>query len=132
MGVDLRKDPALLIPAYDDAAGVTAAFNLNILRRLNREAGADFDPASLPPTRRAGTTAESRIEMHLDSRPRPGRCGSPAPDDPRSRRARRIHTENSYKHTVDGFRTLAGEAGWTARWTRTDADGMFSLHLLAA
>ncbi len=116
VGVDLAKDPAILLPAYDDAAGVTAAFNRNLLVRLNREAGADFDPAGFD-HRALWNAAEGRIEMHLVSR--------------RAQQVRvagsliafaageSIHTENSYKHTLPGFAALARAGGWaTARvWT---------------
>ena len=66
VGVDLRKDPAILLPAYDDAQGVTAAFNLNLLARLNRDAGADFDLGAFA-HRVVWNDQESRIEMHLVS-----------------------------------------------------------------
>ena len=128
VGVDLRKDPAILLPAYDDAQGVTADFNLNLLARLNREAGADFDLAHFVHQAR-WNDAEGRIEMHLVStRPQTVRIGG--------RRIRfdpgeSIHTENSYKHTVAGFTALAARAGWrrTALWT--DPGELFSTHLLA-
>ena len=67
VGVDLRKDPAILLPAYDDAQGVTAAFNLNLLARLNREAGCRLRSEALSRIVRCGTMQESRIEMHLVS-----------------------------------------------------------------
>ena len=129
VGVDLRKDPAVLVPAYDDAAGVTAAFNRNLLVRLNREAAADFDPASFA-HRAIWNAGESRIEMHLVSRL--AQMVHVAGEEIRFARGETIHTENSYKHTLDGFAALAGAAGWTAceRWT--DAGGLFSLHLLVA
>ena len=128
IGVDLRKDPARLLAAYDDAAGVTAAFNRNLLVRLNREAGADFDPAQFAHEAR-WNAAEGRIELHLVSR--------------RAQRVRlanitltfsegdSIHTENCYKHSVQGFVALASAAGWQARRVWTDADATFALHLLA-
>jgi L-histidine N-alpha-methyltransferase len=128
VGVDLRKDEALLIPAYDDAAGVTAAFNLNILRRLNREAHADFDLRGFA-HRAVWNDAEGRIEMHLVSlRPQAvhlnGHTIRFAPGET-------IHTENSYKHTPDGFRAIASAAGWRAERMWTDAGRLFSLHLLS-
>ena len=127
VGADLRKDPAVLVPAYDDAQGVTAAFNRNILRRLNREAGADFDPDAFA-HRALWNDRLGRIEMHLVSlRPQEVRLGG--------RRLRfeageTIHTENSYKHTIDGLRALAAEAGWTVLRVWTDPAAMFSIHLL--
>jgi len=128
VGVDLRKDEALLIPAYDDAAGVTAAFNLNILRRLNREAHADFDLGGFA-HRAVWNDAEGRIEMHLVSlRPQAvhlnGHTIRFAPGET-------IHTENSYKHTPDGFWAIASAAGWRAERMWTDEGRLFSLHLLS-
>ncbi len=127
VGVDLRKDEALLIPAYDDAAGVTAAFNLNVLRRLNREAGADFDLDGFV-HRAVWNDAEGRIEMHLASTQAQtvhldGHAIDFAPGET-------IHTENSYKHTPDGFRAIATAAGWRAERMWTDPARLFSLHLL--
>ena len=128
VGVDLAKDPALLLPAYDDAAGVTAAFNRNLLIRLNREAGADFDPTAFD-HRAVWNAAESRIEMHLASR--------------RAQRIRfgdeiiyfaageTIHTENSYKHSRAAFAALACAGGWQMEQVWTDPAGLFSVHLLA-
>jgi L-histidine N-alpha-methyltransferase len=127
VGADLRKDPAVLVPAYDDAQGVTAAFNRNILHRLNREAGADFDPLAFK-HRALWNDALGRIEMHLVSpRPQEVRLG-----DRRIRFAagETIHTENSYKHTVAGLRALAAESGWTVLRVWTDPAAMFSIHLL--
>lgn len=129
VGVDLRKDEALLVPAYDDAAGVTAAFNLNILARLNREADADFDLDAF--THSAVWNAdEGRVEMHLVS----SRAQAVRLDGHTIRFAcgETIHTENSYKHTPDGFRAIATAAGWRAERMWTDAAGLFSLHLLGA
>ena len=115
VGIDLVKDPATLVAAYDDAAGVTAAFNLNLLRRINRELGADFDLSRFA-HRAVWNAAQSRIEMHLESLA-----------DQRVRVAGRtfrfaagetLHTENSCKFTVEGFAALAARAGWSleARW----------------
>lgn len=129
IGVDLLKDEARLVPAYDDAAGVTAAFNLNLLGRANRELGADFDIGAFAHkavfNRRLG-----RIEMHLVSRTRQrvsvlGRAFDFAPGET-------IHTENSHKYTVVGFHDLARGAGWSARRVWTDAEELFSVHELVA
>ena len=127
VGVDLRKNEALLIPAYDDAAGVTASFNLNILRRLNREAGADFDLRGFA-HRAVWNDAEGRIEMHLVSLRSQavhlnGHTIRFAPGET-------IHTENSYKHTSDGFQAIASAAGWHPERMWTDEGWLFSLHLL--
>jgi L-histidine Nalpha-methyltransferase len=127
VGVDLRKDPALLLPAYDDAAGVTAAFNRNLLVRLNREAGADFDPLAFE-HRAVWNDAESRIEMHLVSR----RNQAVRVDGHAIQftRGETIHTENSYKYTSEAFASLAVTGGWQAAELWTDRDNLFSLHLL--
>ena len=127
VGVDLRKDPQKVVAAYDDAAGVTAAFNRNILARLNREAGADFDPYTF--THLAlWNDAESRIEMHLVS------CDAQtvrvAGEAIRFAAGESIHTENSYKHTPAGFASIAAEAGWERVQLWTDRDDLFSVHLL--
>ncbi|MEO9188616.1 MAG: L-histidine N(alpha)-methyltransferase [Acetobacteraceae bacterium] len=127
VGVDLRKDAALVLPAYDDAAGVTAAFNLNILARLNREAGADFDLDGFA-HRAVWNAEESRIEMHLVSR----RAQTAGIDGCTIRFAagETIHTENSYKHTPEAFRAIAEAAGWRAERMWTDPARLFSIHLL--
>ena len=129
VGTDLRKDPALLLAAYDDAAGVTAAFNLNMLVRLNREAAAGFETAAFDHEAR-WNDLESRIEMHLVSRreqtvPVAGRSI-------RFRRGETIHTENSYKYTLDALAGMAGEAGWRRLQLWTDPARLFSIQLLEA
>lgn len=127
VGIDLRKDPAVLLPAYDDAEGVTAAFNRNLLRRLNREAAATFDPAQFA-HRAIWNEAEGRIEMHLESlRAQTVQvAGRPI----RFARGETIHTENSYKHTTAGFGALASEAGWGVHEVWRDAKDWFALCLL--
>jgi L-histidine Nalpha-methyltransferase len=127
VGVDLRKDPAILVPAYDDADGVTAAFNLNLLARLNREADADFDLRRFV-HRAVWNDRESRIEMHLESC-----CDQLVHLDSHAIRfvaGETIHTENSYKHTVEGFARLAERAGWRVHRVWTDPARLFSMHLL--
>jgi dimethylhistidine N-methyltransferase len=127
VGVDVRKDPKILLPAYDDAAGVTAAFNLNLLVRLNREAGADFDPASFA-HRAVWNDAESRIEMHLVSlREQAVRVDGHVVHFARDET---IHTENSYKYAPERFAALAQASGWHTATLWTDPAQMFSLHLL--
>ncbi|WP_029004359.1 L-histidine N(alpha)-methyltransferase [Azorhizobium doebereinerae] len=129
VGVDLVKDPRLLDAAYNDAAGVTARFNLNLLARANRELATDFDLAAF--THRAVFNAPARrIEMHLVSRRAQavhlaGRAFPFAAGES-------LHTESSYKYTPDGFRDLAAAAGWTPGRLWTDAAGLFSVHVLAA
>ena len=127
IGVDLRKDPGVLLSAYNDSAGVTAAFNRNLLVRLNRETGADFDLDTFV-HRAIWNDAESRIEMHLISR-----CDQSvhiAGQRIRFTVGETIHTENSYKYTLDGFTALARRAGWRSRGRWTDDHGRFALHLL--
>lgn len=130
IGVDLVKDPAVLDAAYDDAIGVTAAFNLNLLRHLNYLAGADFDPAQW---RHVAffNDAESRIEMHLEAR-----CALNvrwAGGERAFAQGERIHTENSYKYTIAGFRQLLSEAGFRSTGVWTDEAQWFAvLHAAAA
>jgi dimethylhistidine N-methyltransferase len=129
VGVDLRKDPSILVPAYDDAAGVTARFNLNLLHRLNRELGADFDVDAFR-HRAVWNAVEGRIEMHLVSQR--AQVARVAGTEIRFAAGETIHTENSYKHSVAGFAELAEGAGWRARRVWTDATGLFSIHALQA
>lgn len=127
VGVDLRKDPAVLIPAYDDAQGVTAAFNRNLLVRLNREAQADFDLESFAHLAVWNDEA-SRIEMHLVSlREQVVRVAGQAIH---FRQDETIHTENSYKYAPERFAALVDEAGWHSVEMWTDPAQLFSLHLL--
>ena len=124
-GVDLVKDRAVLEAAYDDAAGVTAAFNLNLLRRIQRDLDADIDVESF--RHRAFFNAEaSRIEMHLVSRR--AQTLRVAGRGFAFEAGESIHTENSYKYTLDGFRALAARAGWSPVEAWTDSDGLFSVH----
>jgi L-histidine Nalpha-methyltransferase len=129
VGVDLRKDPNLLHAAYNDSRKVTAAFNLNLLARINRELGADFD------LRRFShyafyNAAAGRIEMHLVSLARQSvRVGG---HRFRFDRGESIHTENSYKYSVEGFRALAARAGYAGKKAWTDRKGLFALHGLTA
>ena len=127
VGIDLRKDPGILLPAYDDAAGVTAAFNRNLLVRLNREADADFDVAAFRHEAR-WNDVESRIEMHLVStRAQTARL---AGRSIRFDAGESIHTENSYKFTVAGFSDMATAAGWRLTRSWTDPAGLFAVVLL--
>jgi len=129
IGVDLVKDPALLHAAYNDSAGVTAAFNYNLLVRANREAGANFDLARF--AHYAPYNVEQhRIEMYLVSRAAQlvrvcGRKVAFAEGEP-------IHTEWSYKYTVEDFRALASQAGFIPREVWCDPDQLFSIHWLEA
>ena len=127
IGVDLRKDTGRLNRAYNDTAGYTAAFNLNILHRIAGELEGSIDPAGFEHYA-FYNEAQGRIEMHLRSlRTQDVRVG-PAHFDVAA--GELIHTENSYKYTLDGFGALAQAAGYraTAQWT--DADNLFSIHYL--
>src|ERR1700682_1794038 len=129
IGVDLEKDERVLYQAYNDAAGVTARFNLNVLHRINRELGGDFDVGAFV-HRAIYNRDRHRIEMHLISKKaltaevlgtkfsfRPGES---------------IHTENSYKYSLERFTALARGSGWAAPGALTDSAGMFSVHALVA
>ena len=129
LGIDLVKEPAALIAAYDDASGVTAAFNRNLLVRANRELGADFDVDGFA-HRAVWNAAASRMEMHLE-----------ATRDMAVRidgqgfafaRGETIHTENSRKFTEDTVRSLAEASGWTMGAFETCADPAVALALLEA
>ena len=129
IGVDLVKETEVLEAAYDDALGVTAAFNLNLLRHLNTLLGADFD---LHQWRHVAhfDRAASRVEMHLEAsqtclvRWRGGQRAFAAGE--------RIHTENSYKWTPQGFTALLREAGFAEPRHWTDARGWFALFVTDA
>ena len=129
IGVDLVKDPQILHAAYNDAAGMTAAFNKNLLARANRELEADFDRSAF--WHYAFYNAvQQRIEMYLISRwaQRVSVCGRIIS----FAEGEAIHTENSHKYTVDGFRALASAAGFIPRAVWCDADRLFSIHWLEA
>lgn len=127
LGFDTCRDPARLIPAYDDPAGVTARFNRNLLVRLNREAGADFNPRDFA-HRAVWNPVESRIEMHLVSRDT--RTVMVAGEPVRFARNETIHTENSYKYAPERMRAMIEAAGWSAAKTWSDSKGLFALWLL--
>lgn len=129
IGVDVPKSRTVLEAAYDDAAGVTAAFNLNLLHRINRELHADFDVERFD-HRAWWNEEQSRIEMHLVSRDRQtvrigDRQFSFEPEET-------IHTENSYKYSVEDFHALAQRAGYRPDEVWTDGRKLFSVHLLRA
>lgn len=128
IGADLDKPLDVLLPAYNDSQGVTAAFNLNILARINRELDGTFDLDAFQ-HRAIYNERESRIEMHLASL-----------DDQSASVAGRpfyffagetIHTENSHKYTLSSFRWIAARGGWRSVKSWADQNGHFSLHLLA-
>lgn len=127
IGVDLRKDEDTLRAAYNDAAGVTAAFNLNLLTRINRELGGDFDLSAFSHDAR-WVPEQGRIEMHLVSA-----CDQDVTVGDEAfhfATGESIHTEDSHKYDIDGFRALAAEAGWNSIDCWTDPDDLFSIHLL--
>lgn len=129
IGVDLKKDPALLHAAYNDAQGVTAAFNLNLLYRITREMQTDLDPSRF--THEAFyNEAEERIEMHLVST-----CNQVlhiAGQTFDFSLAESIHTENSYKYSIEEFQALAHSAGFEVVKTWCDNEQLFSEQLLYA
>ena len=129
LGADLVKDVAVLEAAYDDAAGVTAAFNLNLLARLNREAGADFDLLAFRHEARWNAVA-CRIEMHLVARH--AQTVRAAGRVFRFAAGESIHTESSHKYRPEHLRALAEAAGWQAKVQWTDPDALFSVWLLEA
>lgn len=115
VGADVVKDPATLLAAYDDAQGVTARFNKNLLARINRELRGDFDPATFD--HQARWNAQSnRIEMHLVSRI--DQIVNAAGQAYAFKAGESLHTENSHKFTADSFAALAAKAGWrvAAQW----------------
>lgn len=129
VGVDLRKDANVLHAAYNDSRGVTAAFNLNVLARINRELGANFDLKRFAHYAFYNAAA-GRIEMHLVSLKTQtvvigGHRFGFEPGES-------IHTENSYKYSSAGFRALAAQAGFTVHKTWTDRRELFALHALRA
>ena len=129
VGVDLVKAPETLIAAYDDSAGVTAAFNRNLLVRANRELGAGFDVDSFA-HRAVWNATASRMEMHLEAT----RDMTVLLDGRRIafRRGETIHTESSRKYTGDSVRELAEAAGWTVAGFETSPDPAVALALLEA
>src|ERR1019366_8208377 len=125
IGVDLKKNPAVLDTAYNDAQGVTAEFNLNVLRHINRALGADFDLTAF--AHRAFYSAEhGRVEMHLVSlkQQRVTICGH----EFQLRAGETIHTENSCKYGIAEFQELGRAAGFKPVQCWTDGDGLFSVH----
>ncbi len=127
VGVDLKKDKSLLDAAYNDARGVTADFNLNLLHRIRNELDSDIDPDAFA-HHAFYDESRGRVEMHLVS------------EKPLSVRVEdrgysfaageSIHTECSYKYSVAEFQALAARAGYTPRAVWTDERGLFSVHFL--
>jgi dimethylhistidine N-methyltransferase len=129
LGADLVKDPAVLHAAYNDAQGVTAAFNLNLLARANRELGTDFDLSRFWHSSFYNAPL-SRIEMHLVSRERQAvRFGGQSFE---FEEGEAIHTENSYKFTARGLHAMAMDAGFRPGPVWMDDERLFSVHWLHA
>ncbi len=129
VGVDLRKDEGVLRRAYDDASGVTAAFNLNLLRRINRELAGTFALDQF--VHRAHWNDEAgRMEMYLVSRrAQTVKIGG---ESFAFKEGEAIHTENSHKYTIAEFQELARSAGYRPKAVWTDEASLFSVHLLRA
>ena len=127
IGVDLVKDPAILHAAYNDGAGITAAFNKNLLVRANREAGANFELAHFAHYA-FYNPQQRRIEMYLVSTAaqRVTVCGRAIAFS----EGEAIHTEYSHKYTIEDFRALASSAGFIPRAVWCDRDRLFSIHWL--
>jgi len=127
VGADRVKDEAVLHAAYNDAAGVTAAFNLNLLKRMNRELGADFDLDAFAHTA-PFNRALARIEMHLESRR--DQTVNLLGHRIDFRRGETIHTECSHKFTVERFTGMARDAGWRTAQVISDPRDYFSVYVL--
>jgi len=129
IGVDLRKSPDILIPAYDDAQGVTAAFNLNLLKRINRDLDANFDLEAFE-HQAIWNDEASRIEMHLrSSKAQIVQIGETEIEFDADET---IHTENSRKFDLTKFVTLIRETGWALRKDWRDDRDFFAVLLLEA
>lgn len=126
IGVDLKKDKAILEPAYDDAKGVSADFALNLLTRINRELGADFDLESF--SYRAFYNPIGRIEMSLVSL-KDQTVHLNGADIP-FYKGETLRTEHSYKYSIAEFQELAAQAGFQSKQVWTDPQQLFSLHYL--
>jgi dimethylhistidine N-methyltransferase len=131
LGTDLVKAPEVLIPAYDDAQGMTAQFNKNVLARINRELDANFDLASFRHIAE-WDAPESRMEMHLESTRAQRVCVRALGMIVGFQARERIHTENSYKYTLAGTRRLLRGAGFGPERVWTDEREWFAVHLARA
>ena len=129
LGTDLVKDPATLEAAYNDRDGWTAKFNRNILDHLNRELAGDVDAGRFEHVALWNPRAR-RIEMHLESTANQRMRFPKAALDVPIKQGERIHTENSYKFSMDGVAKLAKASGFTLEKSWTDANEWFALHLL--
>lgn len=128
LGVDLVKDRDILLAAYNDRAGVTAAFNKNLLTRINHELGGNFEPAEFQHVALWNEEA-ARIEMHLESK-HPQRVRIKAFDQTFTfRQGERIHTENSYKYTLERLENMLRSCGFDIENTWTDPQCWFAVSL---
>src|SRR5262249_13967926 len=127
LGIDLKKDEARMLRAYNGARGLFAAFNLNLLTRINRELDGDFDLAAFRHEARYAAGA-GRIEIYLIAR---RDCAFHAAGRTlRFQAGDTVHMENSYKYTVGEFQALAGQVGWSPLRAWSDDERLFSIHLL--
>ena len=128
IGVDCKKSPGILNAAYNDTAGYTAAFNLNLLTRMQRELGARLDVDGFEHCAYYNTD-HGRIEMHLVSRRK--QSIHMAGETFLFEAGETIHTENSYKYTASEFQQLARKADWHPKMLWSDRDGLFNVHYLS-
>ncbi len=131
LGTDMVKDAQMLHAAYDDAAGVTARFNMNVLTRINRELEGKFDPRLFRHQAR-WNAQESRVEMHLESLLAQKVAIRALDLEVRFLSGETIHTENSYKFTDESVLELLTRAGFRLRQQWSDADKWFTVYLAAA
>ncbi len=131
LGADLKKAPEVLVPAYDDALGITAAFNLNVLRRINRELGGEFDVRRFE-HRAIWNEDAGRIELHAVSRARQTVRIRDLEIEARFEEGESIHTENSHKYAPEDLERLARASGFRLRRAWRDGESRFSVNLLIA
>ena len=129
IGADLKKDVRRLLRAYDDQEGVTAAFNLNLLKRANRELKADFDVGQFDHLA-IWDERHGRVELYLVSQAE--QTVNLLGERIAFAAGERIHTEHSHKYDIAGFHALSRRAGWRPLKVWTDADALFSVHVLEA
>ncbi len=129
IGVDRPKDAKVLQEAYDDPAGITSAFNQNLLQRINRELDGDFDLAAFA-HKAIWNEVESRIEMHLESLVQ--QQVSIAGETVAFAKGETIHTENSHKYSEEAFEGIAREGGWQITDVDSDENNWFSVYTLQA
>jgi uncharacterized SAM-dependent methyltransferase len=124
IGIDLKKSPSILIPAYDDAAGVTAEFNLNLLARINRELAGNFDAGKFAHQAR-WNEQEAAIEMHIVSlAAQRVRVAGKTID---FAEGEKIHTESSRKYSIESFAEMAEPAGWRVAQVWRDPRDLFAI-----